>query len=41
MKSYGNYPDESVEWWEDMETPVYDKELDEFEWDLVEEDDED
>lgn len=37
MKSYGNYPDEAVEWWEDQEDIIYDNEVDEFEWDLVEE----
>lgn len=41
MKNYGNYPEESVSWWEEFDMPIYGKEVDEFEWDLVEEEQED
>ena len=41
MKSYGDYPSESVEWWEEQEMPIYGKEYEDFEWDLVEEEYED
>lgn len=41
MKSYGDYPSESVEWWEEQEMPLYGKEYEDFEWDLVEEEYED
>jgi hypothetical protein len=41
MQDYGDYPETSVAWWEETELPVYDKEVEEFEWDLVEEDEDD
>lgn len=41
MKDYGDYPEMSVAWWEEKEVPVYGKEVDEFEWDTVEEDETD
>lgn len=40
MKSYGNYPDESTEWWEDSEMIMNDDAVDAFEWDLIPEEEE-
>jgi hypothetical protein len=37
MKAYGDYPSKSLEWWEDQEEIIYDDEIDDFEWDLIEE----
>jgi hypothetical protein len=34
---YGDYPETSVAWWEESDAPVY-KDIEEFEWDLVDED---
>lgn len=38
MQDYGDYPETSVAWWEDSDIPVHGKEVEEFEWDLVDED---
>ena len=39
MQKYSDdYPESSVEWWEDQETIAYGKEIEEFEWEEVEED---
>lgn len=39
MKSYGHYPEESIEWWDQAETPIYGDEVEDFEWVEVDEDD--
>jgi hypothetical protein len=38
MQSYGDYPQESIEWWEQHEIPLYDKNWRDFEWGLIDED---
>lgn len=35
MKSYGDYPNESTEWWEDSDMIMNDDAVDAFEWDLI------
>lgn len=37
MRSYGNYPMESIEWWDDADTHTNDEAVDNFEWRLIEE----
>lgn len=39
MKSYGNYPQESI-WWEDSDMIMNDEKVDAFEWDLIPEENE-
>jgi hypothetical protein len=35
MQDYDDYPEDSVEWWENQEAIVYGKEIEKFEWDEV------
>lgn len=37
MRSYGNYPMESIEWWDDTDPHTNDEAVDNFEWTLIEE----
>lgn len=40
MQDYGDYPETSVAWWEDSDIPAYGREVEEFEWNELTDDDE-